>query len=59
MDPLVFFVVLASLYGVLYFFDRFFKVRSIVALEIFPNTYDQSLRAACTTRTMPSSRTPD
>lgn len=25
MDPFVFFIVLASLYGVLYFFDRFFK----------------------------------
>ncbi|XP_064536607.1 membrane-bound transcription factor site-2 protease [Drosophila montana] len=25
MDPIIFFIVLASLYGVMYFFDRFFK----------------------------------
>lgn len=28
MDPTVFFIVLTTLYGVLYFFDRFFKVCS-------------------------------
>lgn len=28
MDPTVFFIVLTTVYGVLYFFDRFFKVCS-------------------------------
>lgn len=26
MDPIIFFTVLTVLYGVMYFFDRFFKV---------------------------------
>lgn len=35
MDPVVFFIVLSSFYGIIYFFDRFFKVGAPVCLKLY------------------------